>query len=645
MNASSKTNRGKGKWPQFIRKGTSGEKMPSGKEKPSNGIKLSLSGLIGKIDQVGIKPMLFGMFGVMLVLMVILSVISMSNGSKTVEDYRGIIGKVVLEGQIRENFTTIVNTAKELGTLSVEKAADGFREYEPAKKEEFFKKANETANSFNAAVKSANADLDSLINGLKVDENATEEAKKVSETAQKAIKRIKSDLDTVKLSIEKSLLNLLNKENLSTAVTADALKTLNGVKALADEKLMDLLVLELKNIDQEINSIYLRFNSQRWVNIVLLVVIALIGVILITILTNGIKRKLDIIGKVATDISEGKLYDDGQLAKIKGGEFGDIAHKVSVMRDNLKDLSMEIKQASDSVAYAATGMAEQVYNGNAVNKIITETIVNLNSISIEQNNLVRDSIDKISEVSQSVNSVNNVTKRMENKIEHANSVSNEGRSQVSDMLEYTSSISNATMSFAERLKLFTERLTKIDKIVVAITSISDQTNLLALNAAIEAARAGEAGRGFSVVADEVRKLAEQSANSAMDITRTIKEIQSEANTMLAKMDEQVKHISKSKDIAVLVSDSFTGIESANGDISTYFSDIFNQVEQMAERIFNLENTSHRLGTISNEIADMCTNTMASSEEQSASIDELNDAAQTMKDLSKTLQSNIGRFEF
>lgn len=68
----------------------------------------------------------------------------------------------------------------------------------------------------------------------------------------------------------------------------------------------------------------------------------------------------------------------------------------------------------------------------------------------------------------------------------------------------------------------------VDRMVAAlarINDIADQTNLLALNAAIEASRTGDEQSGFSVVADEIRKLAEKSAETASEVSKWVRQIE------------------------------------------------------------------------------------------------------------------------
>ena len=126
---------------------------------------------------------------------------------------------------------------------------------------------------------------------------------------------------------------------------------------------------------------------------------------------------------------------------------------------------------------------------------------------------------------------------------------------------------------------------KIEDIISVIDGIAFQTNILALNAAVEAARAGEQGRGFAVVAGEVRNLAQRSASAA-------------------------------KEIKELIADSVS--KTAEGT---------RQVE-------NAGNTMHEIVTSVKRVSDIISEIAAASSEQSAGIEQVNEAVMKMDDMTQ-----------
>lgn len=177
-----------------------------------------------------------------------------------------------------------------------------------------------------------------------------------------------------------------------------------------------------------------------------------------------------------------------------------------------------------------------------------------------------------------------------------------------------------------------------------MTEIANQTDLLALNASIEAARAGEHGRGFAVVASEVRKLADQSGESAVKVSRLVRQIQEQSDLAVLAVGDGSKVMEQGLLEARQSGTTFRDIASAVDEISSQSQEVSAIVEQVHANIHETASRMERMLEILQESTNNTQNIAASLEEQHASIEEIANTASHLSKTADTLQLLANKFK-
>ena len=213
-----------------------------------------------------------------------------------------------------------------------------------------------------------------------------------------------------------------------------------------------------------------------------------------------------------------------------------------------KDLTKhrdEIGQMASGVSDMRSAFRDMVDSFTEVERTITESIDNLDTIMRENNDRadnnneetehlaggMKEAADNTAQIVQNVERARNQTREINDLAIKSEEDSKEIQTRAGEMELRSKKSSEMTNEMYDVMKVKSNEaiekskaVDRINELTNDIKNISSQTNLLALNASIEAARAGEAGRGFAVVADEIGSLAAQTLKTVDNISDIVNEV-------------------------------------------------------------------------------------------------------------------------
>lgn len=375
---------------------------------------------------------------------------------------------------------------------------------------------------------------------------------------------------------------------------------------------------------------------------IVLVIVIMVSVILVLLFTRKINKRLNALKSAFESAGNGDMTIE--VSDKTGDELSELSVYYNKMRMKLNDTIQTVQQSALQLASASQQLSAGAEETNQASEKITEAVQQIANGAQDQITRIENSESSLKQASADIRDISANTAAIADKGQLAQSKADIGQKEIANVQAQMDAIHQSIQKSGEIIHQLDGRSKQIEQILSVITQIADQTNLLALNAAIEAARAGEQGKGFAVVADEVRKLAEESQQSAGQISKLIIEIQKDMNRSARSVEHVKTEAAEGVTMIQRTRDAFKEIAAATGEISAEISDLSASVTNISASAHQI-NDSFAANTA--DIKESTKNTRqaaALTEEQFAAMEEITAASETLSQLAEELTGIISQFK-
>ena len=377
-------------------------------------------------------------------------------------------------------------------------------------------------------------------------------------------------------------------------------------------------------------------------DVIISIIAVLVGLASSMWLSRLVTRPVLMMRGAANEIAQGNLSVAGLDIRIHD-ELGDLARALAAMADGLRTLIVGIQGASDQVAASSQELSASAEETMRATDEISNSIQQVASGAESQMDEVSRTSAAIDSVTEEISRVALVSKALSDDAGKTAAKASGGTTLMNSMDSQMETILQRANDAAASIDNLSEKSKDIEQIVQTIKSIAGQTNLLALNAAIEAARAGDQGKGFAVVADEVRKLANQSAESAQEINRIIRDFAITTKESVKSMQEVRSEVEQGTKLAESTKETFAGIIESMDEVTKRIQALSGATDTISTKARQVASSVGTVISLAKTAATESQNVAAASEEQLASMEEIASTSQSLSGSAQELQSLILKF--
>jgi methyl-accepting chemotaxis protein len=324
-------------------------------------------------------------------------------------------------------------------------------------------------------------------------------------------------------------------------------------------------------------------------------------------------------------------------------ETHDLARSVDGMLARLRELVAHVQRTADLASAAAQDLVRSAQALSTRNEGVSSTVAGVAGSVAQEQKLLEDTGRLVRGIAEAIDANAARAREAFGFAAEANQKANTGVNVSRLALEKMKTVFERVETAGSKVFELEEKTGQVHQIVEIITSVAQRTNLLSLNASIEAARAGEAGRGFSVVADEIRKLAESASRSADEISKLIRDIQTETGSVADEMRESSQVINEGREDVNTIASSLEHIRAAVSEASDRAEEIFHQADSQTRDTERMVSSMEHLSRVAAGNARAVDAVAGSTREQLAAMAELVASTRGLTALADELRGVLRQF--